>query len=96
MDIRKQEMLSKYPWAAEQIEDAISNVARFPRIKKKRAEQLLEADRYLQAFSVRGSNMSFEEQKELRKVLIEPADGEETDYESDAEGITAGRDDAAG
>jgi len=31
--------------------------------------------------------MSFEEQKELRKVLVEPADGEETDYESDSEGI---------
>ena len=61
VEARKEEMLSKYPWAAEQIEDAISNVARFPRIKKKRAEQLLEADRYLQAFAVKGSNMSFEE-----------------------------------
>lgn len=38
VELRKEEMLSKYPWAAEQIEDAISNVARFPRIKKKRAE----------------------------------------------------------
>lgn len=26
--------------------------------------------------------MSFDEQKQLRKVLIEPADGDETDYES--------------
>lgn len=38
VELKKQEMLSKYPWAAEQIEDAISNTANFPRIKKKRAE----------------------------------------------------------
>jgi len=43
VEVRRQEMLAKYPWAAEQIEDAISNVARLPRIKKKRAEQLLGA-----------------------------------------------------
>ena len=39
------------------------NPERLPRIKKKRAEQLLQADRFLEAFSTRGSNMSFEEQK---------------------------------
>jgi len=61
---------------------------RLPRIKKKLAEKLLKADEFLQAFSKRGPNMSFEEQKTLRKVLVEAAeDGEETDYESDSEAI---------
>ena len=31
--------------------------------------------------------MSFDEQKQLRKVLVEPADGDETEYESDQESI---------
>lgn len=82
-------MLSKYPWAADKIEDAITNPSRFSRIKKKRLEQLLTSDRFLDAFSTQASNMSFEEQKKLRKVLIEPADGEETDYESDSESIVS-------
>ncbi len=84
---KKEDLLSKYPWAEKQIEDALTNPARLPRIKKKRAEQLLQADRFLEAFSTRGSNMSFDEQKQLRKVLVEPADGEETEYESDQESI---------
>ena len=34
--------------------------------------------------------MSFDEQSKLRKILVEPAEeGEETDYESDQEGISA-------
>jgi len=63
VEIRKQALLSKYPWAINQVEDALMNPERLPRIKKKRAEQLLQADRFLEAFSTRGSNMSFEEQK---------------------------------
>ena len=45
----------------------------------------MTADKFLEAYSTRSSNMSFDEQKTLRKVLVEPADGEETDYESDSE-----------
>ena len=86
VEARKAELLAKYPWAAKQIEDAVSNPERFP-IKKKRAEQLLNADKFLQAYSKRESNMSFEEQKQIRKVLVEPNDGEETEYESDFESI---------
>ena len=88
VDKRKAQLLEKYPWAANQIEDAIMKPERLPRIKKKLAEKLLKADEFLQAFSKRGPNMSFEEQKTLRKVLVEAAeDGEETDYESDSEAI---------
>ena len=82
----KNELLAKYPWAEAQIEAALSNADRL-HMKKKRAEQLLNADRFLEAFSKKTSNMSFEEQKQLRKVLVEPADGEETDYESDQESV---------
>ena len=87
-EIRKQEMLKKFPWAAAKIEAALTSPELFPRIKKRRAEQLLNADKFLQAFSTKGSNMSFDEQKALRKVLVEPAGGEETEYESDQEGIS--------
>ena len=83
-------MLEKYPWAADQIEAAINAPDKLP-IKKKRAEQLLTADKYLAAFSKQGKNMTFEEQKALRKVLVEQADGEETDIQtdfSDQEGLT--------
>lgn len=36
--------------------------------------------------------MSFEEQKELRKVLVEPHEGDTTDYESDQESVQASKD----
>ena len=51
-------------------------------------DQLTNADRYLEDFSSRSSNITFEEQKQLRKVLVEPADGYvSTDYESDTDRI---------
>lgn len=37
--------------------------------------------------------MPFEEQRKLKKVLVEPAaEGEETDYESDQDGLTTKED----
>ena len=81
-------MLKKYPWAAQQIENALTNPQLFPKKFKSTLEQLTNADRYLEEFSSRSSNISFEEQKKLRKVLVEPADGYvSTDYESDMDGI---------
>lgn len=55
-------MLAKYPWAEAQIEAALASPDRL-HIKKRRAEQLLNADRFLDAFSRKGKNMSFDEQK---------------------------------
>lgn len=61
VEIRKQELLSKYPWAHNQIEAALNTPERIPRIKKKKAEQLLNADKFLEAFSKKSGNMSFDE-----------------------------------
>ena len=55
-------MLLKYPWAKDQIEAAIVSPESIKSVKKAKAEQLLNADRFLAAFSKQGSNMSFEEQ----------------------------------
>ena len=88
VELQKQEMLKKYPWAAQQIENALTNPQLFPKKFKSTLEQLTNADRYLEEFSSRSSNISFEEQKKLRKVLVEPADGYvSTDYESDMDSI---------
>ena len=42
----------------------------------------------MEAFTTKANNMSYAEQRLLRKVLVEPQDGEETEYESDQEGIS--------
>lgn len=39
--------------------------------------------------------MPFEDQKNMRKVLVESADGEQSDYESEAEGELTTIEDAA-
>ena len=38
VEIRKQELLSKYPWAVNQIEAALNTPERLPKIKKKKVE----------------------------------------------------------
>ena len=35
---RKRALLEKYPWAEKQVENALTNPANYPRIKKKRLE----------------------------------------------------------
>jgi len=51
-------------------------------------EKILNADSFLSSFSSKGSNMTFEKQKNLRKVIVEPAEmGSESEYESDLESI---------
>ena len=53
VEIRKAEMLKKYPWAAAQIEQALTDSKKMRRIKKGRAEQLVNADKFLAACSKR-------------------------------------------
>ena len=60
VELRKKEMLEKYPWAREKIENAVGNPDNIRHVKKAKAEQLLNADRFLEAFSKQGSNMSFD------------------------------------
>ena len=61
VELRKKEMLEKYPWAREKIENAVGNSDNIRHVKKAKAEQLLNADRFLEAFSKQGSNMSFDQ-----------------------------------
>ena len=90
---RKKEMLKKFPWASRQIDQCLSDPYRIPQLKPERLHQLLEADNMLTEFSRRAANVSFDEQRKLKKVLVEPAaEGEETDVDSDQEGITTKED----
>lgn len=80
-------MLEKYPFAAKEIQRALDST-KIPQLSTERAQELLNADQLLLKYSTRVNNESYSRQTDIRKVLVEEAAGDETDYESDVEELT--------
>ena len=83
---KQEELLEMFPSQRQRILSAISNVGKISGVKPERIKKLLQADKMLEKYATRSSNISFDDQKSIRKVLVESADGEQSDYESEAEG----------
>ena len=83
---KQAELLEMYPSHRQRILSAVSNVGKIKGVKPERIKKLLQADKMLEQYATRATNISFEEQQDIRKVLVESAGGEQSDYESEAEG----------
>ena len=73
---KQAELLEMYPLHRQRILSAVSNVGKIKGVKPERVKKLLQADKMLEQYATRASNISFEEQQNIRKVLVESADGE--------------------
>lgn len=75
-----------YPEQSQRILSAIRNIGNIKGVKKDKIKRLLDSDKMLEKHCTRATNMSFDEQRNMKKVLVESADGEQSDYESEPEG----------
>ena len=83
---KEAELLEKFPESSKRILSAIRNIGKIKGVKQDKIKRLLDSDKMLEKYCTRAENMSFEDQRNMKKVLVESADGEQSDYESEPEG----------
>ena len=84
---RKQaELLEMFPSQKQRILSAMNNIGKITGVKPQKIKKLLDSDKLLEKYCTRASNITFDEQRNLVKKLVESADGEQSDYESEPEG----------
>ena len=54
-----------------------------PKLGTEKAKQYIEADKLLEKYATRVQNTSYSDQQRIRKVLLEEAGGDDSEYESD-------------
>jgi hypothetical protein len=88
--LKTDELLKKYPNYESDILKALNVWPIFkPRgFRQQKIEDLINADDLLAQYSTRETNLTFEEQKKIHKVLVEEVGGEESEYESDMEELS--------
>ena len=86
---RYEELIKLYPDHQERIKSSITDAKKFPDFKPSKLKQMLNADKLLDQYATKATNMTFEQQQEMKITIVEPADGEQSDYESDYEELSS-------
>lgn len=89
VEVKLMDLFERFPEKKAELISLVSNHkyfkdAEFPDIK-----QHLERDKLLQKHTKVIKNRTFDEQKQLRKILVESADGEQSEYESELDELSA-------